>query len=132
MSLRTAGIFFLLVLIACGDDQSQASSSDRNEGWRQAVSAVCAAAAQADSDREAAKDLFFDKAHDALHDIADVVTKKDREAAARLLEAKNLVELRLDMTTKSLQGDLEELARRTDHALEILDVKPVGCVEGAD
>jgi hypothetical protein len=132
MTLRAAGVLFLVILVACGDDQKGASSSDSHEDWRRAVAAVCAAAAHANSDREAAEDLFMDKAHGILHDIADAVSNEDRETAARLLEAKNLVELRLEMTTRSLQEDFEELARRSDDALDVLDVERVGCAEGAD
>jgi hypothetical protein len=128
MTFRTAGVLILLAIAGCND---QASSSDRHEEWRQAVVALCEAVAHAETDREAAEDLFLDKAHDPLHDIADAATKEDRDTAARLLEAKNLVESRLETMTGPLRDDLEQLARRANDALEILDVESVGCVSGA-
>jgi hypothetical protein len=117
--------------MACGDG-SVDDSSDGHSEWRDAVVTLCAAARHAETDRRAAEDLFMDQAHDPLHEIADAVSQRDRRVAARLLEAKNLLELRFEMTKGPSQDEIEELARRTDIALEVLDIEPVGCVENGD
>jgi len=130
MNRRVLGLLFLF-LMACGDGSSGAPS-DGHQEWRQAVVTLCEAALRAENDKRAAEDLFMDRAHDPLHEIADAVSESDREVAARLLEGKNLVELRFEVTTGRLQDDIEELARQTDAVLETLDVEPVGCVDNGN
>lgn len=56
--------------------------------------AVCDVAALAGAgDQKAAQAAFFDQAHEPLHELATAAADSgDRAAAARLLEAKNVVE----------------------------------------
>jgi hypothetical protein len=127
MSLTPICILVSLLLFACGNNEREGSTTQRGADWRRVVATLCAAAAQAKTDRQPASDLFFDDAHDPLHVVADSAARRDRATAARLLEAKNLVESSFETESRSLPNDLEELARRVDVALEALNVRPVGC-----
>ena len=66
------------------------SSSDR---YRSALDAVCTAVTDARAgDLTAARQAFYDTAHQALHELAADAARTDRPVAARLLEAKEAVE----------------------------------------
>jgi len=77
---------------------------------RGVVEALCEANDEAARDPEAARRIFFDRAHDALHDIATAAQEVDRSSAARLLEAKHAVETDLEaMGAPELASDLGRL-----------------------
>ncbi len=67
---------------------------------------LCQAAAQPD----AARRLFFDRSHEALHTVARALEDVDRAQAAQLLQAKEKVESELPNPPASLPTDLRALA----------------------
>ena len=95
---------------------------------RDAAAALCQATEQA-SDRRAARVIFYDRAHDRLHDLAREVQRVDRPAAARLLEAKGAVERDLDsnLAAARLAVDLARLGAATAAALQAISIAPPSC-----
>jgi hypothetical protein len=67
---------------------------------------LCQAAAQPD----AARRLFFDRSHEALHTVARALEDVDRAQAGALLQAKETVESELAAPPPSLPDDLRRLA----------------------
>jgi hypothetical protein len=94
---------------------------------RGVVEALCEAKDVAARDAEAARTIFFDHAHDRLHDIA-AAEEVDRASAARLLEAKQVVEADFDGTAgPELASDLGQLVATVGDALGDLSVSASGC-----
>lgn len=95
---------------------------------RGVVDALCEASDEAAADPESARGIFFDRAHDPLHDIAAAAEDVDRSSAARLLEAKQAVEANLEaMAAPGLASDLERLITATRDALKELSISTEGC-----
>jgi hypothetical protein len=72
---------------------------------------------------------FFDRAHDALHDLARRATDVDPEAAADLLEAKQAVEAAF---TESFdepvsRDQVNTLIASANEALAALEEEPISC-----
>lgn len=67
---------------------------------------LCQAADQPD----AARRLFFDRSHEALHTVARALEDVDRAQAGELLQAKEKVESELAAPPPSLPDDLRRLA----------------------
>jgi hypothetical protein len=67
---------------------------------------LCQAAAQPD----AARRLFFDRSHEALHTVARALEDVDRAQAGALLQSKEKVESELAASPPSLPDDLLRLA----------------------
>ena len=111
LTRAAAASLVLLLAAACGG-----GSSDRTVtvgGERVAVArlvdahaALCEAAARP----EAARTLFFDRSHEALHTVARGMEDVDRAQAAELLEAKEKVESDLAGPGDTLPADLSRLA----------------------
>jgi hypothetical protein len=117
-----------LVMVSC----APASSRDASPSaalLTDAAAALCTARRQAATDVLAARRVFYDRAHDHLHDLARQTQGADRPAAARLLEAKQRVEHDLDAgaTPQRLVGDLDQLLAATDTALTVISIPPPGC-----
>ena len=106
MLRRTAtGAFLLLavaVAVACG-------GSDKPDPDARLVDAHAALCEAADQPAQA-RALFFDRSHDALHDVARRIDTDDRPLAAQLLEAKEVVESELTATRQARPDDLRRLA----------------------
>jgi electron transfer flavoprotein alpha subunit len=95
---------------------------------RGVVDALCDAKDAAGQDPEEARMVFFDRAHDPLHDIAAAAGEVNRSSAARLLEAKQAVESDLNRTAGTeLASDLGALVAATRDALKQLSVSVPGC-----
>lgn len=76
-----------LGVVACGTATEESTVAD------EAMAAVCDALAslqQSSPDRAAAEAAFHDRAHDAVHELADIV--EDRSVKGDLLEAKGAIE----------------------------------------
>jgi hypothetical protein len=73
--------------------------------------------------------IFQNEAHDALHELAREVTPKSRSVAARLLEAKQRVEVAFvqDMAPDGFKKLLSQLLAASNAALEELDLETVEC-----
>jgi len=66
--------------------------------------------------------VFFDDAHDGLHDLASRSADVDRAVTADLLRAKERIEALMDSSSASdLQSALAELANATGAAARTLD-----------
>ena len=92
----------MIVAAACGG-----STGNREEARLvDAHAGLCLAATKP----SAARAIFFDRAHDALHEVARRLDNVDRAQAARLLEAKERVESGLNTTREHLSEDMLALA----------------------
>lgn len=66
--------------------------------------------------------MFFDDAHDGLHDLAARTAEVDRAVTADLLRAKERIEALMDSSSASdLQSALANLADATGAAARTLD-----------
>ena len=99
MRARRVAVVLLVVAAACGDGGTEDPRVD-------AHAALCEAAARP----ERARELFFDRSHDALHTVARDLEGVDRAQAAELLQAKEKVESGLGAPGPSLEDDLARLA----------------------
>lgn len=100
------------------------------ERFREAAAGLCAAAAAAgEGDLEEARATFYDRAHDALHEIARAAEAADRTTVARLLERKQQVESGLDGAgpAPGLARDLGALAGVTGDVLADLSITVEPC-----
>lgn len=83
----------LAVLTGCAAGSAERAPDPPRNRYRSALTAVCAAASEARAgDLPAARQAFYDTAHQALHELAADAASTDRPVAARLLEAKESVE----------------------------------------
>lgn len=107
----------LLVLAAgCAGNGDDGSPTSNDDPYAQLYQGLCQARAQA-SQPEAAREIFFDRVHQPLHDLATEAAGGDRAAAAKLHEAKHAVERDLADDPESLRGDLDRLAEATRRAI---------------
>ena len=112
--LRRAAILTLAVLAgACGGNGDSEDRTITVAGQPVAVAplvdahaALCEGAAAPD----AARRLFFDRAHEQLHTVARALEDVDRPNAAQLLQAKERVESELPNQPPTLPEDLRRLA----------------------
>ena len=94
------------------------------------MKAVCRAAGEATSgDVRAARADFFDHSHEAVHELARAVEHADRAAVARLLEAKEAVEVDLghDPPAVTLAADLYRLSEAGAAGLTRLAIQAPPC-----
>ncbi len=107
-----AASLVLLLTVACGgggsSDRTVTVGGDRVSVARlvDAHAALCQAATHPDQ----ARALFFDRSHEALHTVARDLEDVDRAQAARLLEAKQVVESELSSSGRALTDDILRLA----------------------
>jgi hypothetical protein len=121
-------VCLILTLAACTKDAPTPRPTDPRGRWLAAVDGLCAALDQA-GDVAAAERTFYDRSHDALHEIAAAAQDVDPEATAALLTAKNAVEtdLRKDAKPPALRGHLQTLIAATVDVLAALGVDSPGC-----
>jgi len=95
-SAALAAVLTLLVVSTCGsNDASPPASPPDQPSVVDALSEARGAAI--DGDPSLARTLFFDRAHDRLHELAAAVSDIDRSIEARLLEAEQRVEADLSI-----------------------------------
>ncbi len=129
--LRGAAAVALAVLAtACSGsatDKTLTVGGDRVTVTRlvDAHAALCQAAARPD----AARRLFFDRSHEALHTVARGLEGIDRAGAAELLQAKEKVESELPEPPPTLRADLLDLADVYRRGLGRLAIAAPPCVE---
>lgn len=121
-------ILAALVMVGCAPANSGDTAASAAP-VADAAAALCTARRQAPADPLAARRVFYERAHDHLHDLARQVQRTDRPAAARLLEAKQRVERDLDAGAipQRLVGDLDRLLVATDAALTAVSIPPPTC-----
>jgi hypothetical protein len=112
-----------LVVASCG----AGSGGDGPDRFAAGGDALCAATVEADTDTSEARRLFFDGAHQPLHELADETAERDRTVAARLLRAKQAVESDFETDTAHVASALAELTDATDEALRVLDRPGLNC-----
>ncbi len=115
---------------ACGNGGPQPVEV-QGRGHARLVASLCTAAASARSgDREEARRLFFDGAHQPIHELASATSEVDRVVSAQLLEAKQVVEADLgDAGAAGLADHLVALAVAAMDAAAVSDdgTRPPAC-----
>jgi hypothetical protein len=113
-----------MALTACGSERTGGPGGDLGTALDGLCEARLLSARGLIRDAES---QFVDRAHAYLHQLARETAENDREAAARLLEAKQRVEQALaePPEPEELAGLLEELRRRTAEAAGV-EVPPCG------
>jgi len=94
-----------------------------------AVAGLCLARSQAEGDRGSVRGTFYDRSHEPLHTIARQLETVDRGLAARLLEAKEKVEVDVNAQppASALAVDLDQLVDVTRQGLAKLSVVAGPC-----
>lgn len=131
--LQTMALMAVVALPACGQ---RTPTPPRLPPARVAIAldGICAAVDLSMRNRvRGAATVFENEAHDQLHVIAAKVEKKDRAAAARLLETKELVEAAFRERERAPRVTrlLERLQRAAATAARILDEEFAACPEAA-
>lgn len=91
---------------------------------RELQAGVCATIrASTGEDRVDPRVVFYDRAHDGLHELAARVSESDRAVAADLLRSKEQVESLLDERTsrESLTAALRQLGKSTTDAVAVVE-----------
>ena len=109
-----------LAIFALGGSESPSAGVPAQGSPLPGVCGALAAARAGDADD--AQAMFFDAAHDGLHDLASRTAEVDRTAAAELLRAKERVEALMESgSASSLRPALDELADATATAVQTRD-----------
>jgi len=111
--LRPVAVLVLVVAGACARSGDRPPERLTVGGQPVAVAALVDAHAglcQAADQPDAARRLFFDRSHEALHTVARALEDVDRAQAAELLQAKEKVESELAVPPAGLPDDLRRLA----------------------
>ena len=117
LGVAAVGVVAAWSLVLAGGDDSQADPSPEAE----VVAGVCAAL-DASADGGDARAVFYDRAHDGLHELASATTSQDRAVAGRLLRSKERVETLLDGASPAQTTTaLEELSEATVDAASVAD-----------
>ncbi len=142
VALAAAGVAGLALLGGCGgsgggDGGASAPEPTLRTGdgsvpvslLQGAAAGLCTARAQAGADVKAAATTFYDRSHDALHDLARALDASDRAASARVLEGKQRVESALERGAPGpdVAAELGSLAEVTRQALARLGVDAAPC-----
>ena len=122
--LTLAAVLVLsLASAACSTGAEDTATTDE---FSVAAEGLCRTADVVD-DPTAAREIFYDTVHQALHQLADDTAAGDRTAAAGLLEAKQRVEATLDTREPSLAAAVDDLVDATSRALATLDRPEPDC-----
>lgn len=123
------GAVLLVTAAGCAGTGDGGSAVSRDDRYVRLYQGLCQALAQA-SQPDAAREIFFDRVHQPLHQLAADATDADRAVAAKLLEAKQAVERDLADAPQLLPGDLDRLAEATRWAIAATGgTTPVPCQE---
>jgi hypothetical protein len=132
--MRSLPILLAVALLAAAcDGQEAAGASDAEVAeFRAAVDGLCQTASSLGQNKVAqALQIFGDRTHGYLHDLADDLAKRDRAAAAKLLKTKVAVEIAL--RDPSFYGRPEIARRFRDlhntllRAAKVMGLPQVGC-----
>jgi len=125
------GVVVSFVLTGCGntDDPEQSVPIIDDHVLIQAVEGVCEARDAIDDSIGPSWEIFQNRAHDALHELAREVTEESRGRAAALLEAKQRVEVAFveDMNAKGFRKLMTQLLDASNASLGELSLTPVRC-----
>ena len=130
----------LATLVSCGGGGAANTVEPINEAEslpiQIALQGLCDARTIAEAgDVQGASDIFQSRAHAELHTLADRLAASDREAAGRLLEAKQRVEAAFASAATASPGavaaDLSALEGEVAAAAESLGLDRPACAMGA-
>ncbi len=121
-----------LVLAMIGDDGPETPADAPGGRYGRAYAGLCNTSSAARSgDVGAARDAFFDQAHQPLHELAAETAARDRAASARLLEAKEAVEAGLSQASATLASELDGLVAAAGAAIGAVgEARPPPCPQG--
>lgn len=136
--ITAAGLTVLLLAAACGATDAAAPTPTPSPTIQGpisvrtatvAVEGLCEIKVTFPNDPRAAADLFENRVHEHLHEIARAVQTGDPAAAGALLEAKEVVETDLagDPVPARLPKDVAELETATRDALSTLGLEMPPC-----
>lgn len=137
---RTVGALAVLavVCVAGVGVAIAAGSGDEADSPRYAQTLVpdlCALRAdvsKAGTEASPARTLFFDRLHEPLHALARDLNSRDRAQAARLLEAKQVIESLLSRGAKpEASRDVDPLITETVNGLTVLGAAPETTCSGS-
>lgn len=115
----------------CGRDGDGQSTADADRFGAVYLALCDSETALAESDVARAGALFADRAHQPLHELAAEVGIDDRSAAARLLEAKQVVEAGFGTPSGPEIGGVARLRATVQTAVDSLgDSSTLSCNEG--
>lgn len=110
------------------DNAPNAKAGSLSKELTAAFSALCTSRALVDDDLDAARDVFFSRAHATLHVMASELSNTDRSLAAELLEAKNRVEQELTgVGPQTAAAALDHLLSISKQALISLGMSSPSC-----
>ena len=130
MLRRAAVLALALLAVACGGNGDSDDRTITVAGQPVAVAGLVdahAAICQGAEAPDAARRLFFDRAHEQLHTVARALEDVDRAQAAQLLQAKERVESELPNQPPTLPDDLRRLAGVYREALGRLAIAAPPC-----
>jgi hypothetical protein len=133
--MGAVALFTAAALAACGSGSNDGGTLDVNgerverTELREIVETLCLARSRAPEDREAARAAFFGRAHGPLHTLAKAVQVSDRQAAGKLLRAKQAVEADFGdrAAGAALEADLRRLADEAVQALAEVGIEAKPC-----
>lgn len=112
---RLSVVLLMVTATACGAN-GRATSAAKPAPYAGLYQGLCVARARA-ARPAAARDAFFDRAHQPIHELAAAVALTDRATAGRLLEAKQAVEHDLAGNAPGLADDLDRLLVAASRAI---------------
>jgi hypothetical protein len=129
---RVAAAVAIAVLAASctGDEKEPAATGQGSRGPQAAVEGLCEAETLAAGGlQQEARELFQDRSHGYLHELAAELQESDRDLAGRLLEAKQEVEVALQEMSdpETLATRIGALRAVVESALPVVGVDNVGC-----
>jgi len=128
--LFSVGVPVVFVALASRDGDSEPASAVASSAARTYAARWASIAEAEDGEPAGAGTVFYDRAHEGLHELAASTVGVDRAAAARLLGAKQRVEAMLESspTGGELVPALSELADATaDAAVAVGAADVEGC-----
>ena len=118
--LVLVGAAISTVFVAC-------DNADKPPGLTADLTDLCKAVGSS-VDQAAQERAFFDRAHDAIHTLAQRVTKEHPEVAAELLESKQRVEANLSKAKRTVPArEFGDLINAADRALAEIDAPEIRC-----
>lgn len=131
MSMRRSGLWLVAAALGVAggwwvllvtDDDSDAGPNPQAE----VVAGVCAAR-EAAADGDDVRAVFYDRAHEGLHQLASDAASLDRSVAARVLRSKERVEAILDGEARGdATAALRELSEAASDAAAMVDPSSKG------
>ena len=123
------GVALYLRSLAAATVQADAGAPLTEKQLQEALAALCRTRGLAENRPGEARQLFYERVHSPLHVIAAGAGDRDRQVAARMLEAKNDVEQAFakDPPAAATVPALDRLMASTEQALRSVGVTTSTC-----